>query len=244
MRSLQKFKSAAAAFGGVNAALYAIHRSLNRFGGALHRYEFVAQPVASHALLTGARGRSIAVRLVDADDPVLSQLPLTPEVIARRAAQGAVCFGAFKGEEMIGCLWLCLGTYEEDEVRCRFVPAPVGRASWDFDVYLRPDQRLGPGFARLWDEGNAYLRERGIRWSVSRISAFNPRSLAAHARLGTRGIGSAIFLCLGRVQFALSSVPPYVYFSRGPGQVPLFVLDASRFATKHAAGDELAAEKL
>jgi hypothetical protein len=214
-------------FGGLNGTLYLVHRVLDRFGGALHRYEFVAQPVAPRPLLSGARGRSIEVRPVAADDPALRQMPLTPDVIARRAGQGAVCFGAFKGEEMLGCLWLCLGPYEEDEVRCRFVPSPAGRACWDFDVYLRPEHRLGLGFARLWDAANAYLRERGIEWSVSRISAFNPRSLAAHSRLGIRRLGSAVFFRLGRVQLTLSSLPPKAHFSLGPNRIPVFMLDAS-----------------
>jgi hypothetical protein len=244
MRFLQKSKSAAGTFGRLNGGLYAIHRLLDSFGGALHRYEFVAQPVPLTPLLSGARGRSIAVRLLEADDPVLLQMPLTRNVIARRAAQGAVCFGAFKDEVMIGCLWLCLGPYEEDEVRCRFLPHPTGRASWDFDVYLRPDQRLGPGFARLWDTANAYLRERGVRWSVSRISAFNPRSLAAHARLGTRRIGSAIFLCLGRLQVALSSIPPHIHFSHGPSRVPVFRLDASPAAQELPVADAAQARKI
>jgi hypothetical protein len=227
MSLLRKLKEAVEAFGPFDGALYVIHRALNSVGGALLHYDYVAQPVASQPLLSGTRGRSIAVRLVSVDDPVLLQMPLTPDVIARRAAQGAICFGAFKGEAMIGCLWLCLGPYEEDEVRSRFLPAPAGLVSWDFDVYLAPDHRLGPGFARLWDTANAYLRERGVRWSVSRISAFNRRSLAVHARLGTRRLGSAVFLCLGRIQLAFSSIPPRFHLSRGPGHIPVFVLDAA-----------------
>jgi hypothetical protein len=198
-----------------SAVLYVVDRCCQRLGRnlRLHRYEFVAQPVLPTPLLGGRRGQSITVRLVGADDTALLQMPLTRDVIARRAAQGAVCFGA-------------------------------GRASWDFDVYLRPDQRLGPGFARLWDTANAYLRERGVRWSVSRISAFNPRSLAAHARLGTRRIGSAIFLCLGRLQVALSSIPPHIHFSHGPSRVPVFRLDASPAAQELPVADAAQARKI
>src|SRR3546814_1442215 len=37
-------------------------------------------------------------------------------------------FGAFKNDAIIGCLWLCLSSYVEDEVRCRYQPAPAGEA--------------------------------------------------------------------------------------------------------------------
>src|SRR3546814_8400271 len=100
--------------------------------------------------------------------------------LAYRAAQGAVCLGAFKNDAIIGCLWLCLSSYVEDEVRCRYQPAPAGEASWDFDVYVVPAQRSGPAFGRLRDEANAFLRQQGVACSWSRISAFNPASLASH----------------------------------------------------------------
>src|SRR3546814_8281998 len=102
------------------------------------RYHLVAQPVAAKPLLPAGRGRSIAVRRLDPRDPLLLALPLEETVLAYRAAQGALCFGAFKQDEIIGCLWLCLSGYEEDEVRSCYRLAPAGTASWAFDVYLAP----------------------------------------------------------------------------------------------------------
>ncbi len=151
-------------------------------------------------------------------------LPLDEAVLAYRASQGAVCFAAFKEEDVIGCLWLCLSPYDEDEVRCRYRPAPAGEASWDFDVYLMPAHRSGLGFARLWDEANAYLRQRGIAFSWSRISAFNPTSLASHARLGARVAGQATFLRLGPCQLMLASLPPRWHLSFRPTDRPSITL--------------------
>lgn len=194
---------------------YALQRAGAKSGGllAVHRYHLVAQPVAAAPLLPARRGRSIAVRRLDPCDPALLALPLDESVLAYRAAQGALCFGAFKQDEIIGCLWLCLSGYDEDEVRCRYQPAPAGKASWDFDVYLAPAHRSGLGFARLWDEANAFLRQRGVAFSWSRISAFNPASLTSHARLGARVAGQATFLRLGPCQLMIASLPPRWHLS-------------------------------
>src|SRR3546814_19475988 len=66
------------------------------------RYHLVAQPVAAKPLLPAGRGRSIAMRRLDPRDPLLLALPLEETVLAYRAAQGALCFGAFKQDEIIG----------------------------------------------------------------------------------------------------------------------------------------------
>ncbi len=216
--------------GAVGALCYVLYRLCARTGGfaALHRYLLVVQPVPAAPLLPARRGRSIAVRRIDPRDAALRRLPLDEKVLNYRAGQGAVCFGAFKDGELIGCLWLCLGPYEEDEVRCRFHPLPQGRASWDFDVYLDPRHRSGLGFARLWDTANAFLRERGVLCSWSRISAFNPASLAAHARLGATVTGRATFFRLGPCQLMAASLPPYLHLSLGRQSRPDLRLARSR----------------
>jgi hypothetical protein len=135
------------------------------------------------------------------------------EVIRLRYEQEAICLAAFEGKSLVGYLWLLLGPYEEDEVRCRFIPMPEGKAAWDFDVYVVPGYRFGIGFLRLWDEANRYLKERGIQWTMSRISAFNAVSLASHRRLGARVVGHAVFVVLGPCQLALTTVFPFVHLS-------------------------------
>lgn len=223
---LNKFTILRRELGSVGALCYVLHRLGAKSGGmmSLHRYLFVAQPVARAPLLPARRGRSIAVRQLDPQDPALLNLPLDEAVLAYRAGQGAVCFGAFKGQKIIGCLWLCLSAYEEDEVRCTYQPQPDGRASWDFDVYLRPEHRSGLGFARLWDEANAFLRERSVAFSWSRISAFNPGSIASHARLGAKVAGRATFLRIGPCQFMTATLPPYKHVSWGQGNRPAIKL--------------------
>ena len=226
MNLLKKLAAAVEEFGLAQACVYVMDRGLNRLGGSVRLYRIVAQPVPAQPLLTHARGQTIAVRRVSSDDPSLKHMPLDRRVIDYRVGQDAVCLGAFKGAQMIGCLWFCLGPYREDEVRCRFIPIPLGKASWDFDVYLLPEHRVGIGFARLWDEANRLLRERGIAWSMSRISALNRRSLAAHARLGARVLGTTFFLRIGRMQLAFASLHPKVHLSFGSQRIPQFVIRA------------------
>jgi hypothetical protein len=141
-------------------------------------------------------------------------------VIQWRYRQGAICLGAFEGTHFLGYVWLLLGAYEEDEVRCRFIPMPEGKAAWDFDVYVVPRYRFGMGFLRLWDEANRYLKERGIQWTMSRISAFNAVSLASHRRLGARVVGHAVFVVLGPCQLAVTTVFPFVRLSIGTRNEP------------------------
>ncbi|HET8726368.1 MAG TPA: N-acetyltransferase [Alphaproteobacteria bacterium] len=221
-----KFRAAAAELGWANACLYGVSRALgcDRAAIGVHRYYFVAQPVAAGPLLPERRGKGFSVREVEASDPALRAMPLSEDVILYRRRQGAVCLGLFRDEAMVGCLWLCFGAYEEDEVRCRFRPLPESRAAWDFDVYLIPEMRSGIAFARLWDGGAAYLRERGIEWSVSRISAFNAMSLRSHGSLGARRLGSATFLRIGGWQLMLSGLRPYLHLSLNPAMRPTVAL--------------------
>jgi len=177
--------------------------------GLLYRYELVAQAVAERPRLGARRGASIETRRLGPGDPALAELPLDDAVLAARFAQGAVCLGAFKGGRTIGCLWFVPGAYEEDEVRCRFVPE--GAAAWDFDLYLAPEVRGGLGFARLWDAADAAYREAGIGWSMSRISRFNAASLAAHKRAGARRLGRATYVVLGPLQIMVATLPPYLH---------------------------------
>ena len=217
-----KIKSLLRELGLVGALCYVGYRLCAKSGGlvSVHRYLFVAQPIPGKSLLPPHRGRSIVVRQVDVKDPALLSLQLDENVLSYRAKQGAVCFGAFKEGEIIGCLWLCVSPYEEDEVRCRYHPVPRGQSAWDFGVYLKPEQRSGLGFARLWDEANDFLRQRGVSISWSRISAFNPGSLAAHTRLGAQIVGKATFLRLGRCQLMVASVPPFLHLSLRESETP------------------------
>jgi len=193
-----------------STALYAANRVVSRLGGGagVYHYDFLIQPVRAVPLLPSGLGRSIDVRPIGRGDSLLAAMPVPVNVLERRFAQAAECLVATREGAMVGYLWLCCGPYEEDEVRCRFVPGPPGCAAWDFDVFVEPRHRLGPAFACLWDVAHAVLRGRGITHTFSRISRYNVVSQRAHARLEARRVGSAVFVRIGPWQVMASSIRP------------------------------------
>ena len=212
---INALRNAVKELGPVNGLAYAIDRALVRLGtGArLHRYYFVAQPIPK-AQSPHVRPRSkLDIRELKPGDPAFSVMPLTPEVLEFRFAQQAMCLGAFKGEALVGYLWLCFAPYREDEVQAVFEPQPSDKTVWDFDMYVFPEHRLGRAFIRIWEGANALLRERGIVWTVSRIGSYNRMSIASHARLGARVLGSAFFLRRNSAQLMIGTIPPYVHVS-------------------------------
>lgn len=215
-------------WGWFNLGLYLLNRFLVMISKGdlkLDRYYLVAQPVAKASLLPPGRGKKIEVRLIHEQDEIAELSPRPAAVIQARFEQGAKCLAAFKEERFIGFLWLLFGGYQEDEVRARYIPLPAGRAAWDFDVYVAPDFRLGLTFPRLWDEANCMLNKKGVRWTCSRISAFNVGSLESHARLGTVSLGSAIFFCAGGWQITVASIAPFFHLSTHSGSFPEFRLN-------------------
>jgi hypothetical protein len=210
-----------------DACWWILNRALNLGSGGtwrVHRYCFVAQPVPVDQLVPASRARSTIVRVVTAEDPLVGCFPRRRDVIARRFATGATCIAAERDGKFVGFIWLTESQYDEDEVRCTYVLE--GRAAWDFDVHIEPQFRSGRTFARIWDSANAWLREHGYRWTLSRISAFNPGSLAAHRRLGVQPLGTATFVRLGASQVALFSRIPFVHFGWRSDQIPVLRLRA------------------
>jgi hypothetical protein len=182
-------------------------------------YVLVAQPVRTDWRIPSKLGHSVTVRVVRAGDALLAQCPRPPSVIASRFEQGAMCIAAERDGNLAGYLWLCADRYREDEVRCTFLlPDPAARW-WDFDVWVRPDQRSGVVFALLWREAHAMLHALGAQWSCSRIARLNPGSLAAHRRLGATVVGQAIFLRGVKHQLMIAS-PARMHFSGSARRVP------------------------
>jgi hypothetical protein len=211
----------------VNGWLAAFDRVLRALSGnrmRLYKYYFLAQPVVAKPWLPPHRGASVDIRPVAASDPVLDEMPRPKAVFPYRFQQGAVCLGAFKAASCLGFVWFTFGPYQEDEVRCRYVPLPEGQSAWDFDLYLEPAHRNSVAFLKLWDEANRVLAARGIRWSLSRISAFNERSIASHQRLAARRIGTAVFVIIGSWQLSLASVKPFFFLSPRSDSFPEFAL--------------------
>ncbi len=188
--------------------------------GGFTRYVLTAQPVPAGGGM--AMGR-LEVREAKAGDPALAGLPVDDQVLAYRFGQGAVCLVALDEGKTVGSIWFCFGAYDEDMVRCRFLLLPAATTAWDFDVYVAPDHRLGRTFARMWAAANAYLRARGVQWSLSRVSAYNVASLQSHKRLGARAVGRATFLTLGPLQIMWSTARPRCHVSWGTGRPELEV---------------------
>ncbi|MBK1638114.1 hypothetical protein CKO24_03505 [Rhodothalassium salexigens DSM 2132] len=169
-------------------------------------YRLVAQPVAARPRLPARRAAAFTSRPVAPGDPALAAMPLDDAALRFRFAQGATCLGLFKGDALAAYAWFCLDGYDEDEVRCRFEPAPADHTAWDFDVYVMPDHRGSFAFLALWDAADAFLRRHGRMVSMSRISVVNAASTASHASLGATPVGRADFCVLGTLQLMLATV--------------------------------------
>ena len=209
-------RDAVAAHGWSNGLLYAVGRALERATRGrcrIFKYYFVAQPVPEAAHAMPRRPAQIRVYRVSETDRIVGDFPRPQEVIARRFADGAACFVAERDGVLVGFIWLKLERYEEDEVRCDYVLDPAGGIAWDFDAWVAPEFRMTRAFVHLWEAANEYLRGHGCRWTASRISAFNPVSLASHRRLGAVRLHAGVFLVGGGSQLALFSRPPFVHLS-------------------------------
>lgn len=204
--------------GPVTAFLYLLDRFLRRIGtqSGFYYYLFVAQPLADMPRLPLTRGKSYTFRLLQNYEPILDALGRPLAVIHERFVQGAQCLLATKNEAMVGCIWFVRGSYAEDEVRVDYLLPTDGQSVWDFDVFVTESERLGFLFAKQWDAFDALLKPQGIRYTVSRINAFNQRSVASHRALGAKNCGSALFLRLGRLQWMLSNQRPFIAFGGRP----------------------------
>lgn len=229
MSAFVKLRDTMRAIGLWDTCLFAASRFVQSLFGArvrILKYYFIAQPVDAHP----ARERPGAFSLawVDAASPLFSQIDRPSSVIAARFAQNARCLAAtVDGSRLAGFLWYVAGPYEEDEVRARFWPKPDGAAVWDFDVSILPQYRMSRLFSYLWSRAATELATQGVTHSVSRVSAFNAASLAAHRRLGARIVGKALFVCIGPWQLMRSSLPPRWHVSWGNAQRPTLEIGAA-----------------
>ena len=167
-----------------------------------HRYRLLAVP------RTGMPGmpRGYRARVVDSDS-LIGRIDAPARTIAYRAAQGMAALAAYKEDHLVGVNWLTGLAFEEDEVAARWVPPPQG--AWDTGLWVHPDHRMSRAFAAIWAGTAAWMAERNLDWSYSRIADYNLASLAPHVRMGGVEIGTASFARLGPTQFA----------SRGQGRL-------------------------
>lgn len=218
--------------------LYTLDRAFSSLSGGrcrFFKYYLVVQPVPAHPLAALPKSSRTRVYQALATDDIIQQVPRPAEVIARRFRDGAVCFVAETAGTLVGFIWIKLDRYDEDEVRCKYVLHPVGEVAWDFDAFVAPEFRMTRAFVQLWEAANEYLRRHGYHWTASRISAFNPTSLASHARFGAVHRHTALFLVVGPFQLVLLSLPPWVHMSARQASRPRLVLSA---ASKNAKSPE------
>lgn len=204
---LTRFRALLGDLGLGDTVLYLVARGIAAVARrpVLIKYYLYAQPLPDKPLFGARPSASHQIRRVEPGDPLTASFPRPEDVIADRFEQGAICLALEREGALKGYIWFILGDYNEDEVWCTFRPLPAGVAAWDFDVYVDPADRLGLAFARLWEAGRQYLRERGYTWSISRVSAFNSASLRAHRRLQAKPVGSMVILLLGAYQMMWST---------------------------------------
>lgn len=228
MHSFGRLKSVIADLGWITGTMFAFAEVLRRFCPffSIAKYYVVAQPITEQRLLPANRGKDIEVLQIDHDHPLISQLPRPRDEIVRRFSGGARCFLATRRDRIIGHLWITRSPYREMVHRCEFAPQSPDRTAWDFDMWIAPDERLGLAFAKLWDQCNSYLRERGVAWTCSRVSAFNLASLKAHGRLGMRVMHTMIYLGAGSIELLIADVAPFCSLSFSPRTVPVIEVTA------------------
>lgn len=235
MDTANRLRRTAAQLGWPDTLCYCLDRLLARIGWRLRKYYFVAQPTAQattparsglHRAALPERGGAFTIRLASGGADVPLTHPRPRAVICRRFAQGAQTLQAWRGEQLAGFLWFLPNAYQEDEVRARYRLASP-QSLWDFDVYVAPEYRLGPLFRRLWSEAHVMMRSQDVRWTCSRISAYNPASRGAHARLGAVTLGAAVFLSCGEWQWTFATQAPYFHLSRHPAAFPELLFDTS-----------------
>lgn len=212
--------------GSLDAFLYYISEIMLRASGRrarIVRYCLVAQPVPEQPFLPRPDPNT-SIHRVLSGAPLIKAFPRATEIIEMRLARGDICLAATVKGQFAGFLWMAFNAYDEDEVRCRY-ELEGDEISWDYDVHVEPQYRLGRTFLRLWDAANEVLRDKGIHWSISRISSFNSTSLNSHARLGTRPLGKASFIILGPLQISVTGKSK-LHVSIRPSSRPKLTLHA------------------
>jgi hypothetical protein len=149
-----------------------------------NRYSLVAVPVTGMPNMP----RGFRVQALDAATLAGHEIDVSREVQAYRFAQGLTCLGAFNArDELVGVTWVGTEPFIEDEVHVRFSVSE--NAGWDTGLWVKPQHRLGRGFAALWAGTATWLQARGRHWSMSRIADYNLPSILSHKRMGAVTVG-------------------------------------------------------
>jgi hypothetical protein len=217
-------------------ALDKVLRRLSLGAVQLVKYYVVAQPVRVAGIHSASNFRMYVTESID---DIIAQAPRPQQTLLDRFAQQSRCVVAECDGQLAGFIWLCPNSYREDVLRCVYTWVPSPTAVWDYDVYIAPAFRMGRLFARLWAYAHALLAAENVGWTLSRIDAFNPGSLAAHRRLGALTLARLWFLTIGRMQVTFSTTAPLCHLSmrEGRGPRPCFDLSQLRDRDRGRASD-------
>lgn len=194
----------------------------------LVKYYFVAQPVAVVAAKPARPAGATRVYVAACVDEVIEQAGRPPQTLRSRFDQRSRCVVAERGGQLAGFIWLCPESYREDEVRCVYRWSPAAQVVWDYDVFIAPPFRMGRLFSRLWEHAHTLLATENVRWTLSRIDAFNAGSLAAHRKLGALDVARGWFVLIGSAQITVSSARPHWHFSLRDADAPQLHFDLSQ----------------
>lgn len=213
MTRLEEFRSDIRTMGIAGWAFYLADRVLDRISRGRARlwvFRFYAQAVPLRPMLPAGRNTRLRVGpLAEGSiDPALFGRPLG--AIEERFRAGSVCIAALDEGQLAGFMWLHFGRLRERLLECDFEALPSGRTCWDYDLEVTPRYRLGRTFARLWDEANRLLRDRGVAASVSWVTFWNLASQHAHERMGARRLGWVGVVELFGLKLAVCSEKPLV----------------------------------
>lgn len=188
------------------------------------KYYITKQPVTNSPLILGKKG-DIQIHECQKFAPECYELGRPNHIIDRRFEQGGRCFIARRKGEIAGYLWINVGKYIEDEVRCTYHLHPPENSAWDYDVFVFPKHRLSFTFPRLWEHVNQVLESQGITNSYSRVSYSNTNSLKSHKKLGSQIMGAIYFLNLRKLQIAVSlQFSPHIAISTKENSSPGFFI--------------------
>lgn len=202
-------------FGLFPGLIYIIDRFFGVFSSNLRLfcYELLVQPIPEKPLIPPNMTKQLEIQEIKHGDPEIDLMPARPDIKESRFNQNATCLGVYQGGKFIGYIWLCFHAYEEDEVRCTFIPSPENEAVFDYDLYIFPEYRMGLAFLGLWNGTNEFLRNRGIKYSFSRLTRFNLQSRRSHQHLGCKRVAQAVFLKIWQVEFMVATIFPYINLS-------------------------------
>lgn len=175
-----------------------------------NRYTLVAVPVKDMPKMP----RGYRVAELSAETLEAHSINAMPQVQAERFSQGLHCLGAFNAKgELVGVNWVGTGPFVEDEVHVRF--CFPGHAGWDTGLWVKPEARMGRGFAALWAGTADWLRARDRQWSMSRIADYNLPSLLSHKRMGAVVVGHITAIRIFRWQWLADGRPRLVNLDGG-----------------------------